>query len=114
MRGRAARFEDCFGAILRAEWAGGIGVGIAGEQIRERGGVGLEALPPVAVGMEDDGAGAENLLDAAGIFSRDGDDHVHEFGGAEGLADQRAQADGAGFVLGVFYRDGFGEGHGRL
>ena len=110
-RRRAAGFEDYFGAILRVEGAVGIGVGIFGENFGERGGIGIEGRPPVAEGMEDDGAGAEDLLDAGGIFSGDLDDHVNEFWGAEGLADQRAHAEIFGFFFGVFYGDGFGKRH---
>ena len=62
--------------------------------------------------MKNDGATAENLLDALRIFSGDGDDHVNKFGGAKRLADQRAHADEFGFFLGVLDRNGFGNGHG--
>ncbi len=61
--------------------------------------------------MEDDGAGAENLLHAGGIFSGDLDDHVHKFRCAEGLADQRTHAEAFGLFFGVFYGDGFGQRH---
>ena len=111
-RRRAAGFEDYFGAIGGAEGAVGIGVGIVGENFGEGGDVGIESRPPVAEGMEDDGAGAENLLDAGGIFSGDLDDHVNEFRGAEGLADQRTHAEVFGFFFSVFYGDGFGQRHG--
>ena len=107
-RGRAAGFQGYFGAIGGAEGARRVGVGILRENCGERGGVRIESLPPVAEGMEDDGAGAENLLHARGIFSGDLDDHVHEFWGAEGLADQRTHAEVFGFFFGVFYGDGFG------
>src|ERR1700738_2316143 len=92
--------------------ARGICVGRAGEKIGEFSGFGVETLPPVAVGMEDDGATAENLLDALRIFSGDGDDHVDEFSGAERLADEWAHADEFGFFFGVFDEDGFGKWHG--
>jgi hypothetical protein len=61
--------------------------------------------------MEDDRAGAQNLLDAHGIFSGDLDDHVHQLRRAEGLADERTHAEVFGFFLGVFYGDGFGQRH---
>src|SRR5271154_4066395 len=111
-RGRAAGFQDYFGAIGGAEGAGGVGVGIGGENFGEGGLIGIESLPPVAEGMEDYRAGAEDLLHAGGIFSGDLDDHVDEFRGAEGLADQRTHAEVFGFFFGVFYGDGFGQGHG--
>ena len=110
--GRTAGFQDYFCAIGGAEGARGVGVGIFGEEFGEGGGIGIEGRPPVTEGMEDDGAGAEDLLHARGIFSGDLDDHVHQFGGAEGLADQRAHAEVFGFFFGVFYGDGFGERHG--
>ena len=111
-RGRAAGFQDYFCAIGGAEGADGVGVGIFRQNFREGCGVWVESLPPVAEGMEDDGAGAENLLHARGIFSGDLDDHVDEFGGAEGLADQRTHAEVFGFFFRVFYGDGFGQRHG--
>jgi hypothetical protein len=52
------------------------------------------------------------LLDAVRIFSCNADDHIDELGGAEGLADERADADELGFVFGVFDWDLGGEGHG--
>jgi hypothetical protein len=61
--------------------------------------------------MEDDGAGAEDLLHAGGIFSGNVDDHVNELWGAKGLADQRTHAEVFGFFFRVFYGDGFGERH---
>jgi len=61
--------------------------------------------------MEDDRAAAENLLHAGGVFSGDLHDHVHQFGGAESLADQRTHAEIFGFFFGVFYGDGFGQRH---
>ena len=52
------------------------------------------------------------MLDAVGIFSCDADDHVDEFCGAEGLADEWADADELGVVFGVFDGDLSGEWHG--
>ena len=46
------------------------------------------------------------------IFSCDAHDHVDEFGGAKGLADERADADELGVVFGIFDGDLGGEGHG--
>ena len=46
------------------------------------------------------------------VFSCDGDDHVDEFCGAEGLADEWADADELGVVFGVFDGDLGGEWHG--
>ena len=111
-RRSAGGFEDCLGAIFLAERAGGIGFGIGGEERGEFGWGGVDCVPPVAIGIEDDGAGAEDLLDAVRIFSCDGDDHVDEFSGAEGLADERADADELGVVFGVFDGDLGGEWHG--
>ena len=111
-RRSAGGLEDYFGAIFLAERAGGIGVGIGGEKSCEFGWSGIDCVPPVAVGIEDDCAGAEDLLDAVRIFSCDVDDHVDEFCGAEGLADERADADELGVVFGVFDGDLGGEWHG--
>ena len=111
-RGSAGGFEDYLGAIFLAERAGGICVGIGGEERGEFGCGGVDCVPPVAVGIEDDCAGAEDLLDAVRIFSCDADDHVDEFCGAEGLADERADADELGVVFGVFDGDLGGEWHG--
>src|SRR5271170_8496060 len=88
-RGRAAGFQDHFGAIGSAEGARGIGVWILRENFCEGRDVGFESLPPITEGMEDDCAGAEDLLHARGIFSGDLDNHVHQFPRAESLADQR-------------------------
>ena len=52
------------------------------------------------------------MLDAVRIFSCDADDHVDEFCRAEDLADERADADELGVVLGVFDGDLGREGHG--
>jgi hypothetical protein len=108
----AGGLEDYFCAIFLAERAGGIGVGIGGEEMCELGWGGVDCVPPVAVGIEDDCAGAEDLLNAVGVFSCDADDHVDEFGGAEGLADEWADADELGVVFGVFDGDLGGEWHG--
>ena len=113
-RRRTAGFQDYFGAIGGAEGARGVGVRIAGENFGERGRIGFEGRPPVTEGMEDDGAGAENLLHARGIFSGDLDDHVNQFGSAKGLADQRTHAEVFGFFFSVFYGDGFGQRHGGV
>ena len=51
------------------------------------------------------------MRDSIGIFSCDADDHVDQFCGAEGLADERADADELSVVFGIFYGDGVGEGH---
>ena len=51
------------------------------------------------------------MPDAVGLFSCDADDHVDEFGGAEGLTDEGADADELGVVLGVFDGDLGREGH---
>ncbi len=111
-RRSAGGFEDYLGAIFLAERAGGIGVGISAEEGGEFGSGGVDCVPPVAVGIEDDRAGAEDLLDAVRIFSCDADDHVDELSGAEGLADEWADADKLGVVFGVFNGDLGGEWHG--
>ena len=111
--GSAGGFENCFGAIGGAEGARGLRVGICGEDGGEFGGSGVERVPPVAVGIEDDGAGAKDLLDARGIFSRDADDHVDELGGEERLADERAHGDELSVVFGIFDGNGGGERHGE-
>ena len=110
-RGRAAGFQDYFCAIGGAEGAGRVGIGIFGENFCQGSGVGIESLPPVAEGMEDDGAGAQNLLHPGGIFAGDLNDHVHQLRGAESLADQRTHAEVFGFFFCVFYGDGFGQRH---
>jgi hypothetical protein len=51
-------------------------------------------------------------LDAGGIFSCDADNHIDEFGGPKGLADERTDADELSVVFGVFDDDGVGERHG--
>jgi hypothetical protein len=45
------------------------------------------------------------LLDALRVFPCDADDHVNEFGWAEGLPDERADADELGVVFRVFDGD---------
>jgi hypothetical protein len=111
-RRSAGGLEDYLAAIFLAERAGGIGLGIGGEESCELGCGGIDCVPPVAVGIKDNRAGAEDLLDAVRIFSCDADNHVDEFGGAEGLADERADADELGVVFGVFDGDLGREGHG--
>ena len=111
-RRRTGGFEDYFCAIFLAERAGGVGIGIGGEERGEFGWGGVDCVPPVAVGIEDDCAGAEYLLDAVRVFSSDADDHVDELGGAEGLADEWADADKLGVVFGVFDGNLGGEWHG--
>src|ERR1700683_4188898 len=111
-RWRAAGFQDYFHTIRSAERARGLGIGILGENFRKSHSVRVESLPPVTERMEYDGARAQNLLHARGIFSRDLHDHVHQFRCAEGLAHQRTHAEVFGFFFGVFYGDGFGQRHG--
>lgn len=111
-RRRAGGLKDYLGAIFRFERARGIRVGISRQKGCEVGWGGVDCVPPVTVGIEDDRAGAEDLLDAVRIFSCDADDHVDEFAWSEGLADERADADELGVVFGVFDGDGGGEGHG--
>jgi hypothetical protein len=108
----AGGFEKDFGAVFGVEGTRGLCVGIGGEDFCERGGIGGDGVPPVSVGIEDDGAGAENFLDAGGIFTGDADDHVDEFGGAEGLADERTDGDELSVVFGIFDGDGGGESQG--
>jgi len=108
----AGGFEDYLGAIFLAERTGGIRVGISVEEGGKFGWGGVDCVPPVAVGIEDDCAGAEDLLDAVRVFSCDADDHVDEFGEAEGLADEWADADKLGVVFGIFDGDLGGEWHG--
>src|ERR1700751_1954939 len=110
-RRSAGGFEDYLGAIFLSKRAGGVGVWISVEERGELGWGGVDCVPPVAVGIEDDCAGAEDLLDAVRIFSCDADDHVDEFGGAESLADEWADADKLGVVFGVFDGDLGGERH---
>jgi len=110
-RWRAAGFQDYFDAIFGAEWARRVGAGIFRQNFGEGCGVRVETVPPVAERMEDDSAGAENLLHASGIFSDDLDDHVHQLRRAESLPDQRTHAEVFGFFFGVFYGDGFGQRH---
>ena len=110
-RRSAGRFEDYLGAIFGPERARRLRVGIFAENLGKLRCVGVDRIPPVAVGIEDDGAGAEYLLDARGIFSGDADDHVDQFGGAECLPDERADADELGVVFGVFNRDEAGQRH---
>ena len=105
-RRSAWRFEDYLGAIFGMERAGWLRVGILAENFGKLSWIGVDRVPPVAVGIEDDGAGAEYLLDARGVFSGDAHDHVDQFGGTECLPDERADADKLGVVFGVFNRDG--------
>ena len=111
-RRSAGGFEDYLSAIFLAERARGVGVGISVEERGEFEWGGVDCVPPVAVGVEDDCAGAEDLLDAVRVLSCDADDHVDEFCGAEGLADEWADADKLGVVFGIFDGDLGGEWHG--
>src|SRR5580704_11359734 len=86
-RRSAGGFEDYLGAIFLAEREGGVGVGISVEEGGEFEWGGVDCVPPVAVGIEDDCAGAE------------------------GLADAWADADELGVVLGIFDGDLGGEWH---
>jgi hypothetical protein len=104
-RWRVCGLEDYLGAIFAAEGAGRIGLWIAGQESCEFGGGGIDCVPPIAIGIEDDRTRAENLLDALRVFPCDADDHVNEFGWAEGLPDERADADELGVVFRVFDGD---------
>jgi len=96
----------------RVEWARGVIVRERGEQSRDFRKFCGETIPPVAIAVVHDGAGAKDLLDAGGIFTSNTDDHVDEFGEAEGLSDDGAHADVAGLFVGVAKRDLVRKRHG--
>jgi len=110
MRGGSAFERDC-GALVCAEWAGGI----VAREVRERGceffGRKIERLPPVAVKMIDDGAGVEDLANSRGIFAGDAENHVEEFVRAEGLALNGADVEIVGVFFGEADGNRFGERH---
>jgi hypothetical protein len=112
-RRKAAGLEDYFGAILGAECARRVGVGIFLQDFAQRDGVGFESGPPVAEGVKDDRSGAEDFLDPGEVFAGYADDHVHQLGGAESLADYRADAEVLGFLFRVFDGNGIGQRHER-
>ena len=109
--GAAADFEEDGGGGCRGEGEGGIVVGEGGEEGGELIEGGGERVPGVAEAVVDDGAGAEDLLEAGGVFAGDADDHVDEFVELEGLFDDGADGEEAGVFFGVAERDLGGEGH---
>jgi hypothetical protein len=109
--GAAAGFEEDRSGLRGIEGAGGIVVGEGEQEAVEFCAVRLEGVPPVAVAVVDDGAAAEDLLDAGGVFAGDADDHVDEFVELEGLFDDRADADEAGVFFGVAEGDLVGKWH---
>ena len=98
-RRSAAGFEDYLSAIFGTKRARGLRIGVDGEQVCQIHSIGLDCIPPVAIGIEDDSAGVEDLLNALWIFSDDADDHVDEFGRPERLANERTNADELGVVF---------------
>ncbi len=63
--------------------------------------VGNETVPPVAITVIDNCAGAEDLLDARDILARHADHHIREFSQAKRLLHNRPHGD----IAGVFFRE---------
>jgi hypothetical protein len=93
------------GGFFWSEGEQGIGVGKRREEGGDFGGIGGEGVPRITIAIVDDSAGAEDLLEAIGIFADDADDHVDEFGQKKGLSDDGTHADVAGLFVGVAERD---------
>lgn len=89
----------------RVEGTRGVIVGEGSEKGGDFWKVGGERVPRIAVAVVDNRAGAEDLLDARGILADNTDDHVDEFGKAEGLPDDGTHADVAGVLVGITERD---------
>ena len=95
------RAKDASGIRVRKFGQGG------GEILRGR----VETRPPIAVKIEDDGSGAQDLAHTRGVFAGDGENHVQQFGELKRLADDWAHAEIFGFLFGVFHCDLNGKGH---
>jgi len=108
----ATAFQKNGDGLSGMEGARGIVVGEGSEKRVDFGEVGGEGVPGVAVPVIDDGAGAEDLLDADGIFADNADDHVDEFVETEDLFHNGTHAHIAGVFVGVAKRDLVGERHG--
>ena len=97
----ATAFEKDGGSFRGIEGTRGSVIGKRREECGDFGGIGGKGIPGVAVTVVDHRAGAEDLLDAVGLFADDGDDHVDELGETKGLPDDGAHADVAGVFVGV-------------
>jgi len=97
----AADFEQDASCCFGIERARRIIVGEGNQKLFNLFAVGGERVPPIAVAVVDDGAGAEDLLDAGGVFAGDADDHVDKFGKPEGLLDGGAHTDESSVFFGV-------------
>ncbi len=109
----AADFQQDAGGCFGIEWPRRIVVGEGQQEALDLFALGRERVPPIAVAVVDDRAGAQDLLDAGGVFAGDADDHVDEFVELEGLFDDGADADEAGVFFGVAEGDLVGEWHGE-
>ena len=107
----AANFEEDGGGLFRFKRARRIVVREGNQQAFDFFLLGLEGVPPVAVAVVDDGAAAEDLVDAGGVFAGDADDHVHQFEELEGLLEDGADAHVPGVFVGVAEGDLGGERH---
>src|SRR5205814_4821495 len=73
--------------------------------------VGRETVPPVAITVVDNSAGAENLLHACDVLARHADHHMRELGKAERLLHNRPHGDIARVFFREAQRDVFRERH---
>jgi len=101
----AAAFPEDGDSVSGIEGTRGIVIGKRREQGFDLGQRGGKGIPGIAIAVIDDGSGAEDLLDARGVFAGDTDDHVDELGEAEGLLHDGAHADVAGVFVGVAHGD---------
>src|ERR1700733_5515927 len=113
-RRRPAGFDDYRDAGRSVERPRRLCIG----KVRELGGKlrfwRVEPAPPVAVTVKRDGAGAKNLRNSRGVFSRHAQNHVHQFINLKCLANDGPQTDVLGFIFGIANADRFRKSHAEL
>jgi hypothetical protein len=107
----AADFKEDGSSLIGFESARGFVIGEGEQEALDFFGLGLEAVPRVPVAVVDDGAAAEDLVDAGGVFAGDADDYVHQFEELEGLLEDGADAHVPGVFVGIAEGDLGGEWH---
>ena len=114
LRDEPTRPRRSLAASAPGEGAQGIVIRESREKSRKFIGLGDEALPRIPKAVVYDRPSTKDLLHPQFIFSRDAQNHIHEFGQAKYLSNHGAN----GHVTGVFFReahrDGFRERHSEI
>ncbi len=88
----AADLKGNCGYLGRIEKTRGIVIREKGKKSRDFILIGSETVPPVAITVIDDSAGAENLLHTRGILTRHAQDHIRKLGKAKRLLHDRTHS----------------------